>query len=179
VAVELNPSLAQRAPRWSLPDRPAQPAAPRRRPALGAAWLPALAIPFLFLLFASVGPLVDQAVGSFFNWYDIHPGSFAGFHYYSDGASKARIATRLFLPMAASTLVVVVVLTVLQVWNESLIMIVMTNSPSLYTLPVLVAAGLGGTAALGASWLTIGPPLLLSLASQRYFLRGIAPGPLL
>ncbi len=96
-----------------------------------------------------------------------------------DGASTARIATRLFLPMSASTLVAVVVLTVLQVWNDAIIMVVMTNSPSLYTLPVLVAAGLGGTAALGASWLSIGPPLLVFLASQRYFLRGIAPGPLL
>jgi ABC-type glycerol-3-phosphate transport system permease component len=96
-----------------------------------------------------------------------------------DGASTARIATRLFLPMSASTLVVVVVLTVLQVWNDSLIMIVMTNSPSFYTLPVLVAAGMGGTAALGASWLTIGPPMLVFVASQRHFYRGIAPGPLL
>jgi ABC-type glycerol-3-phosphate transport system permease component len=96
-----------------------------------------------------------------------------------DGASTARIATRLFLPMSASTLAVVVVLTVLQVWNDSLIMIVMTSSPSLYTLPVLVATGLGGTAALGATWLTIGPPLLVFLASQRHFHRGIAPGPLL
>ncbi|HTT89591.1 MAG TPA: ABC transporter permease subunit [Acidimicrobiales bacterium] len=96
-----------------------------------------------------------------------------------DGASTARIATRLFLPMAASTLVAVVVLTVLQVWNDSVIMLVMTNSPSLYTLPVLVAAGMGGTAALGASWLSIGPPLLVFLAAQRHFHRGIAPGPLL
>ena len=96
-----------------------------------------------------------------------------------DGASTARIATRLFLPMSASTLVVVVVLTVLQVWNDSLIMIVMTSSPSLYTLPVLVANGLGGPAALGVTWLTIGPPLLVFLASQRHFYRGIAPGPLL
>ena len=96
-----------------------------------------------------------------------------------DGASRARIATRLFLPMSASTLVVVVVLTVLQVWNESLILIVMTNSASLYTLPALVASGLGGTAALGASWLSIAPPLLVFLASQRHFRRGIAPGPLL
>ena len=96
-----------------------------------------------------------------------------------DGASRARIATRLFLPMSASTLVVVVVLTVLQVWNESLIMIVMTNSLSLYTLPALVASGLGGTAALGASWLSIGPPLVVFLASQRHFRRGIAPGALL
>ncbi len=96
-----------------------------------------------------------------------------------DGASTARIAARLYLPMSASTLVVVTVLTVLQVWNDAVIMLVMTNGPSLYTLPVLVAAGLGGTAALGASWLSIAPPLLIFLASQRHFQRGIAPGPLL
>jgi ABC-type glycerol-3-phosphate transport system permease component len=96
-----------------------------------------------------------------------------------DGASTARIATRLFLPMSASTLIVVTVLTVLQVWNDSVIILVMTTSPSLYTLPALVAAGLGGAATLGASWLSIGPPLLVFLASQRHFQRGIAPGPLL
>ena len=45
--------------------------------------------------------------------------------------------------------------------------------------PSLVATGLGGTAALGATWLMIGPPLLVFLASQRHFYRGIAPGPLL
>ena len=59
-----------------------------------------------------------------------------------DGASTARIATRLFLPMSASTLVAVAVLTVLRAWNDSIIMIVMRNNPSLYTLPVLVAARL-------------------------------------
>jgi ABC-type glycerol-3-phosphate transport system permease component len=96
-----------------------------------------------------------------------------------DGASTARIAMRLIIPMSASTIVVVIVLTVLPVWNDSIIMLVMTTSPSLYTLPILVAAGLGGTAALGASWLSIGPPLLVFLASQRHFYRGIAPGPLL
>ena len=96
-----------------------------------------------------------------------------------DGASTARIATRLLLPMSASTLVAVAVLTVLQVWNDYLIMIVMTNSSSLYTVPVLVASGIGGTAALGASWLSIGPPLLVFLVSQRHFYRGVAPGPLL
>jgi len=96
-----------------------------------------------------------------------------------DGASRARIVTRLILPMSASTLVVVAVLTVLQVWNDSVIILVMTTSPSLFTLPALVAAGLGGTAALGASWLSIAPPLLVFLASQRHFHRGIAPGPLL
>lgn len=95
-----------------------------------------------------------------------------------DGASPAKIATRLFLPMAASTLVVVVVLTVLQVWNDSLIMIVMTSNPSMYTLPVLVTNGFGGTGSLGASWLSMAPPLLVFLAGYRHFQRGLAPGPL-
>ena len=57
----------------------------RRSCRSAAAWLPrALAIPFAFLLFASVGPVLDQAVGSFFNWYDELPVSFAGFRYYSE-----------------------------------------------------------------------------------------------
>jgi ABC-type glycerol-3-phosphate transport system permease component len=96
-----------------------------------------------------------------------------------DGASPARITWRLLLPLSASTVVAVGVLTVLQVWNESLIMIVMTSNQALYTLPVLVAVGLGGTASLGASWLSIGPPLLVFLVFQRHFHRGIAPGALL
>ena len=78
----LDTSLAEPAAQRNLPRGTSRRAAPRRRWALGAAWLLALAIPFLFLLFASVGPLIDQAVGSFFNWYDVHPVSFAGFHYY-------------------------------------------------------------------------------------------------
>ena len=70
----------------NLPQRhqPAGGTAPAVGRSAGAAWLLALAIPFAFLLFASVGPVLDQAVGSFFNWYDVHPVSFAGFRYYSE-----------------------------------------------------------------------------------------------
>ena len=71
-----------RGPTTGVPGGPRRQRTGRHRLLLGAAWLTALAIPFLFLLFASVGPLIDQAVGSFFNWYDVHPVSFAGFHYY-------------------------------------------------------------------------------------------------
>jgi hypothetical protein len=103
-------SLAERAAPWSPPRRTIRQTTPRRRPTLGAAWLLALAIPFLFLLFASVGPLVDQAVGSFFNWYDVHPVSFAGFHYYgevlADPTATAAIVSGckllMFLPICFS-----------------------------------------------------------------------------
>jgi ABC-type sugar transport system permease subunit len=88
--------LEERAPRCSLPTSITRQTTERRRRRLGAAWLAALAIPFAFLLFASVGPVVDQAFGSFFNWYDIHPKSFAGFHYYREVLAD---------PMASAALV--------------------------------------------------------------------------
>jgi ABC-type sugar transport system permease subunit len=76
--------VAEQVPQWRPSTPVIRQTAARRRRALRAAWLAALAIPFLFLLFASVAPLVDQAVGSFFNWSDIHPVSFAGWRYYRD-----------------------------------------------------------------------------------------------
>ena len=102
VAADLRTSPAQRAPRWSVPASTTQRTTARRRRALGAFWLVALAVPFGFLLFASVGPLVDQAFGSFFNWYDIHPKSFAGLHYYGQVladpvASAALVHTAIYV----------------------------------------------------------------------------------
>lgn len=96
-----------------------------------------------------------------------------------DGASSAWILVRLILPLTASTLVAVGLLTVLLAWTDALVMIVMTDNQALYTLPVLMAEGLGGTSALGASFLSIGPPLLLFLVFQRRLRRGLAPGGLL
>jgi multiple sugar transport system permease protein len=96
VAAELRTSLEERTPRCSLPTSITRQTTERRRWPFAAAWLAALAIPFAFLLFASVGPVVDQAFGSFFNWYDIHPKSFAGFHYYREVLAD---------PMASAALV--------------------------------------------------------------------------
>ncbi|MDA8296892.1 MAG: ABC transporter permease subunit [Actinomycetota bacterium] len=95
-----------------------------------------------------------------------------------DGASTLRVAVRLVLPLAASTLVAVGLLTVLQAWGESLVMVVMTDNQALYTLPVLVADGFGGVGTLSASWLSIGPPLVAFVVLQRHFRRGLAPGAL-
>lgn len=95
-----------------------------------------------------------------------------------DGASTLRVTVRLVLPLAASTVIAVGLLTFLQAWGESLVMVVMTDNQALYTLPVLVADGFGGMGALGASWLSIGLPLVAFLALQRHFRRGLAPGAL-
>jgi len=96
-----------------------------------------------------------------------------------DGATTARIGVRLVLPLAASTLVAVSILVVVQAWNESLVAVTVLNSPNLFTLPVLIAMNLGGIGSLAASWISILPPLLLFIACQRSFRRGLYSGDLL
>jgi ABC-type glycerol-3-phosphate transport system permease component len=39
--------------------------------------------------------------------------------------------------------------------------------------------GVGGSGSLGASWISMAPPLLLFLAAQRYFRSGLTAGQLL
>lgn len=67
--------------------------------------------PLCFLVVRLRRPLVDQAAGSFFNWYDIHPASFAGFHYYGEVladpmASAALVHTAIYVGVAVPVEVV-------------------------------------------------------------------------
>jgi ABC-type glycerol-3-phosphate transport system permease component len=96
-----------------------------------------------------------------------------------DGASRSQIVARLFIPLSASTIVTVTVFVVIAVFNEVPLAVTLLNSAALYPLPILAALGTGGIGSLGASWLSIGPPLLLFLACQRVFQRGMVSGPLL
>lgn len=96
-----------------------------------------------------------------------------------DGASTPRILTRLFVPLSFSTLVTVAVFVVIQVWNEVPLAATLLDNQALYPLPLIVALGTGGTASLGASWISIAPPLLVFLVSQRAFQRGMLTGTLL
>ncbi|MGD0810784.1 MAG: ABC transporter permease subunit, partial [Acidimicrobiales bacterium] len=96
-----------------------------------------------------------------------------------DGASSWQIITRLFVPFSASTIVTISVFVVIAVFNEVPIAVTLLNSASLYPLPILAALGTGGIGSLSASWLSIGPPLLLFIACQRAFQRGMLSGSLL
>jgi len=96
-----------------------------------------------------------------------------------DGASRWQIMTRLFIPLSASTIVTISVFVVIAVFNEVPLAVTLLNSASLYPLPILAALGTGGIGSLGASWLSVGPPLVLFLACQRVFQRGMLSGPLL
>ena len=96
-----------------------------------------------------------------------------------DGASRWQIMTRLFIPLSASTIVTITVFVVIGVFNEVPLAVTILTSASLYPLPILAALGTGGIGSLSASWLSVGPPLLLFLACQRVFQRGMLTGSLL
>ena len=96
-----------------------------------------------------------------------------------DGAGALRVVTRLLVPLSLSTLVTVAVFVVIQVWNEVPLAATLLDNQALYPLPLIVALGTGGTASLGASWISIAPPLFVFLISQRAFQRGMLTGTLL
>jgi ABC-type glycerol-3-phosphate transport system permease component len=124
-----------------------------------AANLP-LAVFFLRPAFASVpGPLIESMR--------------------VDGAPGLVIIRRLLLPYVARTIIAVALLVVVWVWNELPLAVVMINSQSLQTLPVLVELNIGGSASVGASWISMAPPFVLFLATLRYFRRGVITGNLL
>jgi ABC-type glycerol-3-phosphate transport system permease component len=68
---------------------------------------------------------------------------------------------------------------VVWVWNELPLAVVMINSQSLQTLPVLVELNIGRSASVAASWISMAPPLVLFLATLPYFRRGVITGNLL
>lgn len=96
-----------------------------------------------------------------------------------DGAHGLMIVRRLLLPYVARTIIAVALLVVVWVWNELPLAVVMINSQSLQTLPVLAELNIGGSASVGASWISMAPPLVLFLATLPYFRRGVITGNLL
>jgi len=96
-----------------------------------------------------------------------------------EGATLPLLIRRLFLPLAKSAVVAVSVLTIVQVWNELPLAVTLISSPSLFTLPVLIALNIGGTGSLGASWLSTLPPIVVFIVTQRSFRRGVLTGALL
>jgi raffinose/stachyose/melibiose transport system permease protein len=98
-----------------------------------------------------------------------------------DGAGTLRTFLSVVVPLSRPTLVTVVIVQALWVWNEVLIALVFLQQPTLRTLMVgltvfksryhldipLVMAGM--------LWATV-PMVLLYLAGQRFFIRGLTAG---
>ncbi|WP_150307430.1 carbohydrate ABC transporter permease [Planctomonas psychrotolerans] len=96
-----------------------------------------------------------------------------------DGASEIRIFLRIVLPLCGPALATLAILTFLSSWNNFLWPLVVAQSEDMYTLPValsLYSVGQNATnygVLLAGSVLVITPVLLLFLALQKYFIRGI------
>ncbi len=97
-----------------------------------------------------------------------------------DGASGLGILRRLVLRLSSSTIIALSVLMVVWVWGELPIAeaVLNSNNQSASTLPLLLLEGnIGNPNAVYLISLAV--PLLLFLAAQRYFRRGLMSGSLL
>lgn len=102
-----------------------------------------------------------------------------------DGASTFRVFRQIYLPLSSSALAAVFILEFTFVWNDLLFGLTLTQSQG--TRPVMTAlaalqsdvyAGTPVPIALAAGLVVSAPPVLLFLATQRYFARGLALGQL-
>lgn len=99
-----------------------------------------------------------------------------------DGASPARVLTRLVLPLSRPGLVTIGIYTALQAWNGFIFPLVLTQDPSVrtVTLGLWDFQGTQGTqdvpAVLAAVTLSLLPLLVLYLFGRRHLLGGLTAG---
>jgi multiple sugar transport system permease protein len=88
-----------------------------------------------------------------------------------DGCSRLQVLRHIVFPLAAPGLVAAFILIFLGAWNDYVLALVVTFSQSV-TLPLYLSAHPNATVAL----VSIIPPVLIGLASQRYLIRGLSFG---
>jgi multiple sugar transport system permease protein len=98
-----------------------------------------------------------------------------------DGAGELRIFVRIVLPVLRPILVTLAVLTFLASWNDFLWPLIVLTDQSMYTLPVALASlsrehVQDSELMMAGAVLTVLPVLVLFLALQRYYIRGILMG---
>ncbi|HXY45294.1 MAG TPA: carbohydrate ABC transporter permease, partial [Acidimicrobiales bacterium] len=93
-----------------------------------------------------------------------------------DGASGFGIFRQLFLPFASSTIVAVAVFVAAMAWNELTLAVTVLHTPSLFTLPIVMALHFGSP--LG-TWVLMAGPLLLLVTTRRVLRRGVTAGALI
>ena len=98
-----------------------------------------------------------------------------------DGAGEFRIFTTIVLPLLAPILVTLAAFTFLSMWNDFMWPLIVLTDQSKYTLPVALA-GLSGEHVhdtelmMAGSVITVLPVLLVFLALQRAYVRGVMVG---
>lgn len=99
-----------------------------------------------------------------------------------DGASATTAFFRLALPMSVPVLAALVIFQFLWVWNDLLVALVYLGvQPDLQPLPLALAnlttsRGLGFQLLTAAAFISMIVPIIVFLALQRYFVRGITGG---
>jgi multiple sugar transport system permease protein len=88
-----------------------------------------------------------------------------------DGCSRLQVLRHIVFPLAAPGLASAFILIFLGAWNDYVLALVVTFSQSV-TLPLYLQAHPNATVAL----VSVLPPALLGLASQRYLIRGLSFG---
>lgn len=98
-----------------------------------------------------------------------------------DGASRARAFWQIILPMCKPIIVSTVILNVLFTWNEYLFAMVFTSGGDFQTLPVgltnlMAKHGTDYPVVFAGMVMAALPMVVLFIAGQRYFIRGLADG---
>ncbi|WP_104167744.1 carbohydrate ABC transporter permease [Arthrobacter sp. SX1312] len=98
-----------------------------------------------------------------------------------DGASRARAFWQIILPMCKPIIVSTVILNILFTWNEYLFAMVFTSGGDFQTLPVgltnlMAKHGTDYPVVFAGMVMAALPMVVLFIAGQRYFIRGLADG---
>jgi multiple sugar transport system permease protein len=98
-----------------------------------------------------------------------------------DGATHWQTFSRIILPLARPGLATLAIFTFMGTWSNLLWPVVVTNLEALFTLPLGMQEfqSQGGTEwhlMMGASLLMILPVVVIFIAGQRHFIRGLTMG---
>lgn len=96
-----------------------------------------------------------------------------------DGASEARIFSRIILPLSKSAIATLVTLTFLNSWNEFMGPLIYLNDQSKYTLQIGIRYfqqmwGTEYTLIMAATTMSLIPIVVIYMFAQKYFIEGIA-----
>jgi multiple sugar transport system permease protein len=95
-----------------------------------------------------------------------------------DGAGEMRILWRIMVPLSMPAIATVTLMTFIHVWGEYLDPLIYIRSTDRYTLPLGIALFRGEhddqySLMMAVSLMVLTPVILVFLAAQRYFIRGI------
>lgn len=98
-----------------------------------------------------------------------------------DGCSRWQSLTLVFLPLALPSLVAVVLFTFLTSWNEFLLALMFTQTPTSQTMPIVVASftsdfNISFSFINAAGVLAIVPPVVIAIMFERYIVSGLTAG---